>query len=224
MLISVLAFRKPPKSDQPALSKLTNDLTDNLIDSPITITVEDVKQREDETVVERPSSRRSRGMTIAQVLPLFTSSVPVRAGVTLPPIDLSNNRRHSLGNRIRNCTISTEPPSRQPVPISSSRDFQRTRAKTIAVPPSTLQRFGGSFERIRSPINAVPLAPIASTEESSEEEKHSSPSSSSSSSSSSLPLPLEQMELFEEPLEERHWLFNGRFLLFCFSNFASTLR
>ncbi|UJR38029.1 hypothetical protein I4U23_030711 [Adineta vaga] len=221
MLISVLAFRKPATSDQPSPSIPITDLSENIIDTPITIAVEDVQQREEEPIVEHSSSRRSRGMTIAQVLPLFTSSVPVRAGITMPSVDLSTSRRYSLGNRVRNCTISTEPSSRQATTISS-RDFQRTRAKTIAVPPSTMKKFGGSFERIRQPISVRPLAPIASGEDSNDEEKHSS-SASLSSLSASLSPPLEQMELFEEPLNEKHWLLNSRFLLFCFSNFTLCL-
>jgi MFS family permease len=78
-----------------------------------------------------------------------------------------------------------------------------------------MRKLDRSLERIRQSVHPPPLAPIASAEENSEEEEKSS-------SSSSLP-PQEQIQIVEESLNENHWLLNGRFLLFCFSNFALCL-
>ncbi|CAF0853519.1 unnamed protein product [Adineta ricciae] len=221
MIIAVLAFRTPSTSDLSSVTQPETELRENLVHSSIAVAIEDTEPRE-EISIDRPSSRRSRGMTIAQVLPLLISSVPVRAGVTMPPTEPSTNRRHSLNIRPRNFTVCTEPSTRQTTTFVPTTDFRRKRAKTIAVPPSTTQKWSGSLERIRPP----PLAPIASAEESSDEEQHSS-SSLSSSQLPSLPSvrlpPVEQMDLLDEPVNEQHWLLNYRFLLFCFSNFALCL-
>jgi predicted MFS family arabinose efflux permease len=96
-------------------------------------------------------------------------------------------------------------------------NFQRSRAMTIAVPLPTMRKLDGSLERIRQPFRSSALAPIALTEENSDEENKSS------SSSLPPPPPPDPMNLPKESLNEIHWLFNRRFLLFCFSNFALCL-
>ena len=225
MIIAVLAFRKPSTSDPSSVIQPETELQENLVHSSTAVAIQDTEPRE-EIDIDRPPSRRSRGMTIAQVLPLLISSVPVRAGVTMPSIEPSANRRHSLNIRPRNYTVCTEPSTRQITTFVPTTDFRRKRAKTIAVPPSTTQKWSGSLERIRQPIRSPPLAPIASAEESNDEEHHSS-SSLSSSQLPSLPSvrlpPVDQMDLLDEPISEKHWLLNYRFLLFCFSNFALCL-
>ena len=155
-------------------------------------------------------------MTIAQVLPLFISSVPVRASVTIPSYEPPTARRHSLNLRPRHHTLSVEAPSSHAIPMT---DFQRSRSKTIAVPLPAMRRLDGSLERIRQPIHLSSLAPIAAMEENSDEEKKSL----SSLTSAPPPPPSEQMDLLKESLTTRHWLLNRRFLLFCFSNFALCL-
>jgi hypothetical protein len=211
MLLSVLAFRQPASSSTPSLPPpIPAELPEAAILPPITITINEERPREEDVSVEHSHSRRSRGMTIAQVLPLFISSVPVRAVVNIPLIEPNTGRRHSLNLRPRNCTISTVPSAGQAIPTTN---FQRNRANTIAVPLQTMRKFDGSLERIRPPL----LAPIASTEENSEEDVKSS-------SSSFPPPPPEQIDILEEqPLNEKHWLLNSRFLLFCLSNFALCL-
>ena len=214
MLLSVLAFRQPVSSSTPSLPPpppVPAELPEAPILPPTTITINEERPREEDVSVEHSHSRRSRGMTIAQVLPLFISSVPVRAGVNIPLIEPNTARRHSLNLRPRNRTISTVPSADQTIPMPN---FQRNRANTIAVPLQTMRKFDGSLERIRPPL----LAPIALTEENSEED------AKSSSSSSFPPPPPEQIDILEEePLNEKHWLLNSRFLLFCLSNFALCL-
>jgi len=210
MLISVLAFRKPTSSVTPPLPSPTIEMTENPTVSSLTVPINEESPREEEASIEHPHSRRSRGMTIAQVLPLFISSVPVRAGVTIPSIEPSSARRHSLNLRTRNRTISTDPSSLHAV---TTTNFQRARANTIAVPLQTMQKLNRSLERIRQPFHSPPLAPIVATEETSEEEEKLS----------SLPPSQEQIEIVEESLDDKHWLLNSRFLLFCFSNFTLCL-
>jgi MFS family permease len=76
-----------------------------------------------------------------------------------------------------------------------------------------MRKLDRSLERILQPFYSPPLAPIAATEDNSEEEEEGEKSLS----------PQEQIEILEESLPEQHWLLNGRFLLFCFSNFALCL-
>lgn len=227
MLISVLAFRKPntttptsPSSSSPLAAptiEITESTTRPIIDERL--------RREEEPSVEysHSHSRRSRGMTIANVLPLFISSVPVRASITVPTIEPRViTRRHSFNLRTRNRTITTDPTINNAV---IPTNFQRARANTIAVPLQTMQKLNRSLERIRPPFHSpTPLAPIAAAEENIEEETEGEADEKSSSISSvSPPEPLEILEEEEEALNEKHWLLNSRFLLFCFSNFALCL-
>jgi hypothetical protein len=210
MLISVLAFRKPASpssSPAPPLPLPTEEVTENPTVPSLTVTINEERPREEEAPLGRT---RARGMTIAQVLPLFISSVPVHAGVTVPSIERSTARRNSFNLRTRTRTISTDPCSVDAVTMTN---FQRTRANTIAVPLQTMRKFDRSLERVRQPLHSPSFVPIASTEENIQEEEKPSPS----------PPPEEQIEILEESLNEKHWLLNSRFLLFCFSNFALCL-
>jgi hypothetical protein len=215
MLISVFAFRRPAptvnSTPSPPPLPIT-DLTENPTVPTIVTTANEEHSREEEASMEYSHSRRSRRMTIVQVLPHLISSVPVRSAVTvtIPVLEPSTVRQHSFNQRTRTRTISTDPSS---IPLVNTTQFQRARANTIAVPLQTMRKFDGSLERIRPPL----LAPIASTEENSEEDVKSS-------SSSFPPPPPEQIDILEEqPLNEKHWLLNSRFLLFCLSNFALCL-
>jgi hypothetical protein len=211
MLISVLAFRQSISSSPAPLPLPVSDRPETPILRSTTITINEERQREEQTSVEHSQTRRSRAMTIAQVLPLLISSVPVRAGINIPSIEPNTARRLSLNLRPRVLTISTIPSAAQAIPMT---DFRRARSNTIAVPLQTMRQLDRSLERVRPP----PLAPIASTEENSEEEEKSL------SSLSPLPSPPpEQIDILEEPLNEKHWMLNSRFLLFCFSNFALCL-
>ena len=192
MLISVLAFRQPSSSPQAT----------ELVEVATTPSATEADPREDEPRSELPQRRHSRRMTLAQVLPLFISPVPVHASVAVPSTELATVRRHSLVLRPRTRTTITEPSS---IPPLAMRNFQRARANTIAVPLQMMRRPGGSFERI-----PLPLAPIASAEHSSEEELQEEPS----------PKPNATVET---SAPEKDWLLNGRFLLFCFSNFTLCL-
>jgi hypothetical protein len=205
MLISVFAFRQPTPTSSPPPLPITD-----VIENPAVPKVNEERPQEEEASLEHPNFRRSRGMTIAQVLPLFISSVPVHPGVTIPSVEPSTTRRYSLSHRKRNCTISTDPSSTH---LITTQSFQRTRANTIAVPLQTMRKLDRSLERILQPFYSPPLAPIAATEDNSEEEEEEEKSLS----------PQEQIEILEESLPEQHWLLNGRFLLFCFSNFALCL-
>ncbi len=211
MLISVLAFRNPTSSPTPPLPIPTIEGTENATVSSLTVPINQESPREEDVSIEHPHSRRSRGMTIAQVLPLFISSVPVHAGITIPSIEPSSARRHSLNFRTRNRTISTDPSS--VYAVVTTTNFQRARAHTIAVPLQTMRKLDRSLERIGQPFHSPPLAPIVAAEENSEEEEKLSSLSSSQ----------EQAEIVEESLNEKHWLLNSRFLLFCFSNFTLCL-
>ncbi|CAF4647633.1 unnamed protein product, partial [Rotaria sp. Silwood2] len=218
MLISVVAFRQPASNSSPTstISPTAIEHIECSTISPITVTVHEERSREEDTPAEQSHARRSRGMTIAQVLPLFISSVPVRTGVTIPSIEPSTVRRYSLNMRPRFPTISTEPPS---VNVTTMKTLKRNRANTIAVPLQTSRKLAESFERIRQPLYLLPLAPIASADEDSDEEKKSS----SSSSLPSPPIPTKQTNKIEKTHKEKHWLLNSRFLLFCFSNFTLCL-
>ncbi|CAF3440385.1 unnamed protein product [Rotaria sp. Silwood1] len=220
MLISVVAFRKPASNSSPVstLCPTTTELVAFSTVCPTAITVHEEHSREEETSATSSRARRSRGMTIAQVLPLFISSVPVRTGITMPPIEPAAVRRHSLNLRPRFRTISTEPPS---VHAVTTKNLKRNRANTIAVPLQTSRKFDGSFERIRQPFHPFPLAPIASVDETSDDDEKSSSSSLPPQPPSSLPP--EQTDVTEETLKEKHWLLNSRFLLFCLSNFTLCL-
>jgi hypothetical protein len=203
MLISVLAFRNSVSTSPPLP---TTELIEASTNASLAIIVTDECQRvEEEVSVIHSLPRRARGMTLAQVLPLLISTVPVHASVTIPSVEPSTIRRHSLSLRPRNRTLSIEPSSIAAIPMI---DFRRSRANTIAVPLQTMRRFDGSLER----IHQLPLAPIASVEEHSEEEEEEE----------NLTSP-EQIDIIEESLTEKHWLLNSRFILFCFSNFALCL-
>ncbi|CAF0909947.1 unnamed protein product [Rotaria sordida] len=214
MLISIVAFREPASNSSPAsvLPPTATELMDFSTVPTITVTVHDECSREEETSTEPSHTRRSRGMTIAQVLPLLISSVPVRSGITMPSIEPSSSvRRHSLYLRPRFPTISTGSPSVHVVPM---KNFNRDRANTIAVPLQITQKLDRSSERIHQPLQQFPFAPIISTNENSEEKEKLS--------SSQVPPP-EQTDIIEETLEEKHWILNSRFLLFCLSNFTLCL-
>ena len=215
MIIPALAFRKPtpPSPSLPLVEPNENPAVPSL-----TITINEERLREEEASVEHSHShsRRSRGMTLAQVVPLFISSVPVRARLTIPTTEPSMTRRLSLNLRQRTHTLSTEPSLAHPV---VNTNFQRARSNTIAVPLQTMRKLDRSLERLRPPFYSPPLAPIASTEENSERGEEEEEKLSSSPSLS----PQEQTEILEESLPEKHWLLNSRFLVFCFSNFALCL-
>ncbi|CAF3493525.1 unnamed protein product [Adineta steineri] len=219
MLISVFAFRQPTTSARSSLPTIEiNEISTNPL---TTITVNNDFSREDEPSIAPSQPRRSRGMTIAQVLPLFISSVPIRAGITIPSIESMTVSPHLSNTRPRNFTVCTEPLSNRTTTIT---DFQRTRAKTIAVPLPTVRKFDGSLERIYPSTRPLPLAPIASSEENIDEEKKSLSPSSSLLSFSVPPVPLEQIDdQLEKSSNEKHWLLNSRFLLFCLSNFTLCL-
>jgi hypothetical protein len=205
MLISVLAFRQPTPPPLPI-----TDVNEN----PTVPIVNEERPQEEKappTSIEHSNPSRSRGMTLAQVLPLFISSVPIHSGVTIPSVELSTTRRHSFGDRTRNRTISTDPSSTH---LITTVPIQRARANTVAIPLQTMRKLDRSLEQIRQPFHSPPLAPIASNEDSNEQEEEEV--------EKSLPSQ-EQIEILEECLPERHWLLNGRFLLFCFSNFALCL-
>lgn len=199
MLISVLAFRQPSTPLQ------ATELT--AVTTAASATTE-AEQLDEEPISELPSPRRSRGMTLAQVLPLLISPVAVHATVAGRSTDQATVRRHSLVIRSRTRTMITEPSS---IPISNRVDFRRARANTIAVPLQMMRRPGGSFERIPFLPPQQPLAPIGSVEDNSEEEIHDEE-----------PSPKPDV-LVETTADEKHWMTNGRFLLFCFSNFTLCL-
>ena len=223
MLISVLAFRQPPPSPppEPPLSSTISDTAEN---STIPLTNEERSQDEEapQPSIQYSNSRRSRGMTLAQVLPLFISSVPVRSAVTIRSAEPSAVRRHSLVDRTRNRTISTVPSSGL---FNAATSFQRARANTIAIPLQTMRKLDRSLEQIREPIHAPALSPINSTENNSEQEEEEK----EEQNDEAKPLPTQvQIEILEEspspsPPDDGYWILNGRFLLFCFSNFALCL-
>ena len=200
MLISVLAFRQPSTPLQAT----------ELIEVATTVSATtEANQLDDEPIRDLPPPpRRSRGMTLAQVLPLLISPVAVHATVAVPSTNPATVRRHSLVLRSRTHTTITEPSS---IPASNRVDFRRARANTIAVPLQMMRRPGGSFERIPFLPPQQPLAPIASVEDNSEEEIHEEE-----------PSPQPDV-LVETTAHEKHWITNGRFLLFCFSNFTLCL-
>ncbi|CAF3355714.1 unnamed protein product [Rotaria socialis] len=224
MLISVVAFRKPASILPPESRELIE--FSNI--PSVTPIVNEEHPRDEETPTEHTQSRRSRGATFAQVLPLLIASVPVHTRVTIPSIEPHTSRRHSFYLRTHSPTITGDSLSVLVVP---KKRVPRTRANTIAVPLQTKRQLDGSFEQIRQPLCPFSLAPIAAADENSEgDEKPSSPLFCSSPDpplppriQPSEPLPPEQIEIVDESLKERHWLINSRFLLFCLSNFTLCL-
>lgn len=218
MLISVVAFRKPTSSSPTDLT-LPSEMKE-LTEILTTVANEERPQNEETTPTEHSNSRRSRTMTIAQVLPLLISSVPVHTGITIHPIETPVVRRHSLSLRPRLGTICTEPPAMNTI---ARKNFKRTRANTIAGPPPLTRILDRSMEQIRPPLHPLSLAPIASADEYSDEDEKASSSLLSSPSLTLSPLPNEQIDATEQSSTEKHWLLNGRFLLFCLSNFTLCL-
>ena len=221
MFISVFAFRKPTtttSSSPPVVPISTTEPIENpTTDLSLTVTNNDEYSRTEETSIVRSHSRRARGMTLAQVLPLFISPVPVRAGITLPPTNTRITRRLSLNARLRTNTLTVE--STNPN-LKTKATFQRARANTIAVPLLTMRTLDQSLERLRPPQFSPPLASITAEEENLEEtEQEEKPPSTPSLLSSQ-----EQIESPDEFVpEETHWLLNSRYILFCVSNFALCL-
>lgn len=215
MLISVVAFRQSPSCSTPILTlpPVETELSEFSAIPAVTVTISEERSREEEKSMEHSNSRRIRSSTIAQVLPHFISSVPVRTSINLQSLNSPNVRRHSLNLRPRFCTLSTERPMNKNIVI---KNWKRTRSNTIAVPVQRGQQIDRSSERIQIPLRPYQLAPIASVDENSDEERMSS------SSSSSLQTP-EQIGIIEQAPTVKHWLLNRRFILFCLSNFALCL-
>ena len=199
MLVSVLAFRQSDADSLPKTTVLDDPTIPNSMRSNNEVSLEETVE-----AIDHPHPRQSRSATIAHVLPLFISSVPIHSSVIIPSIQPSIiHHRHSFSHRTRNYTITADPSTTN---LITAEPFQRVRANTIAVPLQTMRKTDRPLHEIRlSPR----LPSIASMESDSEEEQPSLP-----------PTPLETIN--ESP-REKHWLWNSRFLLFCFSNFALCL-
>ncbi|CAF2076194.1 unnamed protein product [Rotaria magnacalcarata] len=225
MLISVVAFRKPAS----VLPLESRELIEFSNIPSVTPIVNEERSRDEETLPEHTQSRRSRGATFAQILPLFIASVPVHTSVTIPCIESRTLRRHSFYLRTHSPTITGET---FPVLAVPKKHIPRPRANTIAVPLQTTRQLDGSFEQIRQPLGPFSLASITAADENSEGDEKPSSSLFCSSPDPPLPpprlqpsesLPPEQIEIVDESLKEQHWLINSRFLLFCLSNFTLCL-
>ena len=213
MLIAVLAFRESSPSSPVSPAQDT-------VEVPLAPTISAVVNTEAEKK-EDPPIRRSRGMTLAQILPMLISSVPVRASVSIPHTDTPAVRRHSLFVPSRTRATITDPSS---IPTDALVQFQRARANTIALPFPTTRRSSASSDRLRQSSRLQPRAPIAFAEETSDEEEQSaSIAPAAQPLTLRLPTLLEQVDIVEETHREKHWFLRGRFLLFCFSNFALCL-
>lgn len=220
MIISVLAFRSSTSSNKDVPNVELTEMIQNHEQNGDAAEEDEYALRE-EIITERSSTRRSRGMTLANMLPLFISTVPIHTGMMIPVRKPVLVRRHSLNLRPRTRTISTEPAGAATTTTMSKaaddlQNFRRARSNTIAVSSlPTMRRLDGSLEQIRVAIRPNALAPIASSGEASEEGTLSMRSPS--------PVPSESIHIEEMPLPSKHWILNGRFLLFCLSNFALCL-
>lgn len=199
MLASVFAFRQSDVSSNADSLPKTEVLDNSAI--PNSNNEESLEE-----TIDHPHPRQSRSATIAQVLPLFISSVPIHSSVIIPSKQPSIiHHRHSFSHRTRNYTITADPSATH---LITTEPFQRVRANTIAVPLQTMRKTDRPLYEIRQP----PRLPSLPSIESNSEEEEEQPS-----------LPQTLLETVNESPREKYWLWNSRFLLFCFSNFALCL-
>lgn len=201
MIVSVLAFRQPDSDSIPKIEVLDHSTIANEEE-------EEAAEQTDE-VIDHLHRRQSRSATIAQVFPRFISSIPIHSSVIIPSIQPSIiHHRHSFSHRTRNFTITTDPSANH---LITTKPFQRVRANTIAVPLQTMRKTDRPLQEILPSPRLPTLASIESDCELEEEDDEQSS------------LPQTPLEIIDESSRETYWLWNRRFLLFCFSNFALCL-
>lgn len=212
MIIAVLAFRTSPESKKASTKAETNDEdVDGSESNPFTkIDINDLDLGEE--IESGVTDRRSRGMTLTQVL---QASVPIHTAVRLPSKAARRFRRHSVNVRIRNENSISE--QRSPS-LNELKTIRRTRANTIAVPFQTLQTKDISFDKVLFSVNRKPMAPIAVPEEETDFDEKEFVEELKTNRN-----PKQTNEQPETKISKSRWFINGRFLLFCFSNFTLCL-